>query len=347
MPISCHFGPMAADPSLPAVHALHLAALVRRWGISSAELFGPLGLREESLAEPDARLPIATVVVLVERARALTREPALGVHVGLQMRASVYGFLGFAAMSASTLREALALAIRFAPTVTDALALRLEADGDGAALVIEECADFSTARDVVVLALVLGLWQIGNALAGRELDGRVELALPLPDYAPRLAQLVPGAVPRARFGAPAHRMLLAAATLDAPLVMADPAALRLAREQCERALASLGAGDLVARVRAALPMGARGFRSLGEVAVALRVSPRTLKRRLAERGTAFSALLAEARRERALPLLRGGELSLEQVAERLGYSDVANFTRAFRQWTGTTPGAFRRARLRG
>jgi len=42
--------------------------------------------------------------------------------------------------------------------------------------------------------------------------------------------------------------------------------------------------------------------------------------------------------------LRGTQLSLERVAERLGYSDLANFTRSFRRWTGVPPGVFRAAR---
>jgi AraC-like DNA-binding protein len=76
------------------------------------------------------------------------------------------------------------------------------------------------------------------------------------------------------------------------------------------------------------------------------VSPRTLKRKLADLGTGFSELLEEQQRERALMLLRSEQLSLEDVAARVGYSDVANFTRAFRRWTGLTPGAYRRAAKR-
>lgn len=55
----------------------------------------------------------------------------------------------------------------------------------------------------------------------------------------------------------------------------------------------------------------------------------------------FSALIDAERRRRALLLLRSRELSIQQIGERLGYSDVANFTRAFRRWTGKTPSAYR------
>jgi AraC-like DNA-binding protein len=85
-----------------------------------------------------------------------------------------------------------------------------------------------------------------------------------------------------------------------------------------------------------------GFLSLDETARALGLSARTLKRRLDEEGTSFSAILDEQRRARALLLLRSPELSVDTIAERVGYSDIANFTRAFRRWTGTTPTAFRR-----
>lgn len=95
------------------------------------------------------------------------------------------------------------------------------------------------------------------------------------------------------------------------------------------------------RVRGLLKRDAEGFRSATEVAAALSLSSRTLKRKLALRDTSFSALLDDDRRDRALALLEG-DVPLQRVADLLGYSDVANFTRAFRRWTGTSPGHYRR-----
>ncbi|NUQ74283.1 MAG: AraC family transcriptional regulator [Polyangiaceae bacterium] len=326
--------------SIPAVHALHLAELIERWGVAADELFAGLGIQKDALADPAQRISIPVVEELVARARSLTGEPGLGFYLGLQMRISSHGYLGFAAMAASTVGEALELACRFAPTRTTALGLRLDVDGDTASLVIEERVPLGSAEDVIILCLLVGIRQIGDALTGRALEGFADVRFPEPEYAKRFQSRMGG---RLRFGQPAHRLVFDASVLNLPLVMADPAALRLAREQCERELDAHGfTRHFSARTRGFLSVEGGGFRSLDEVAALLHVSPRTLKRRLASEGAAFSDLLDEERRQRALLLLRSPELSLESIADLLGYSDVANFTRAFRRWTGLTPGAFRR-----
>jgi AraC-like DNA-binding protein len=331
--------PRPEEPHLPAVHALHLAEIVRRYGHAPAELYAAIGASAEALAVPDARLGVSEVEALVARARALTGEDALGVQLGFQMRVSAHGYLGFAAMTAPTVREALAAAIRFAPTRTNALALALHEKASLASLVLEERADLGTARDVVLMALVVGIWQIGNALTGKTLTGTADLAFPAPAYAARFATKAPSV----RFGQPCNQLVFDASVLDLPLAFADPVARQLAVAQCERSLDALGeSGRLIARVRELVYAQDRGFRSLEDVASALRVSSRTLKRRLSLQGVTYSDLLEVKRREVALLLLRSPSLSLDEVAEQLGYSDVANFSRAFRRWTGVAPGAYRR-----
>jgi AraC-like DNA-binding protein len=313
---------------------LHLAELAKRWNVDLLA-----GEDTGGLADPDARVEVPRYVELVERARALTGEPALGIFFGLHMRVSSHGYLGFAAMTAPTIREALDLACRFYPTRTDAFALRLTVEGDQAALIIDELADFGPARDAMVLALAIGIWQIGSAVTGKDLEGAADFAFPEPPYFERFTRFAP----RTRFGQAHNRLVFDASMLDVPLTMADPSALRLARDQCERLLAALGRDDHVAgRVRKLLFKSDGALRTLDEVASELHLSTRTLKRRLAAQGANYSTLVEEAQRERALLLLRSPDLTIDEVADRLGYSDVASFTKAFRRWTGTTPGAYRK-----
>ncbi len=328
------------DAFLPAIHALHLAELVARWGVTPSQLLAGTGLREADLADPDQTISLPVVERLVARARTLSGEPALGLLLGMQMRISAHGYLGFAAMVASTVGDALAIATRYAPTRTNALVLRVSVEGDTAALVIEERASFGSARDVVLFALIEGIRQIGQALTGRALTGSAEVAFPEPPY---FEKVRPIAGARVRFGRPENRILFDRSVLDVPLVMADPAAFRLATEQCERALTAIaGATRVSAKVRSVLARRGGLTRGLVDVARALSVSPRTLKRHLALEGTTFKVLHDEARKNEGVRLVGEGTATMEEIAERLGYSDVANFTRAFRRWTGVAPGAWRR-----
>jgi len=325
--------------SLPAGPALQLVRLVKRWNVGAERLLRGLGLREELLEEPRARLPVEVVRELLVRARELTGEPGLGFYLGLDKRITSYGYLGFAAMSSATVREALELTVRFVPAQTGAFAVRLDVEGERAALAIALQADFGSAEDVFLFNAVVSLWQMGSALTGKELRGLTELTIPEPRYYQRFVELLPDV----RFGQAENRLVFDASLLALPLVSADRAALRLAREQCEAALdALISDSGLVQRVRGLVARAGDAPGTLAQVAAALNVSPRTLKRRLAAHGVSFTELLAEARRDAAVRLLSASSLSVDAIAQRLGYSTAPNFIRAFRRWTGRTPSAFRR-----
>jgi AraC-like DNA-binding protein len=324
---------------VPGVHALHLVELAARWGVAPSDLLAGSGVSEASLSDPATRLPVPTFEGMIERARAATGEAGLGFHLGLSMRISTHGHLGFAAMTATTIRDALEIAVRFAPTRSTAISLGLECDAERAYVVIDEHCAFGSARDVIIISLIVGIWQIGNALTGQSLRGGADLAFPEPDYFARFASLTPGPV---LFDQPRHRLVFDKSILDLPLVLSDPAAQRLAQEQCERELEAIGPrAAVVAGVRERLAREDGGFHPLPRIAKKMHMSVRTLKRKLEADGTSYSALLEEQRRAKAMLLLRREDLAVEEIAARLGYSDAANFTRAFRRWTGTTPKAFR------
>lgn len=78
-----------------------------------------------------------------------------------------------------------------------------------------------------------------------------------------------------------------------------------------------------------------------DVAVMLAMSARTLARKLAGEGTSFNALLRKVNQERACNFLRHTQLPLTVIAERMGYSEAAAFTRAFTSWTGLPPSRWR------
>jgi len=95
---------------------------------------------------------------------------------------------------------------------------------------------------------------------------------------------------------------------------------------------------LRARLRGSL---SQGQATPHRMATLLGVSERTLQRRLAEHGRSFTDVLEEFRREESARLLCDRRLALTEIATRLGYAEQTSFTRAFRRWTGSTPGAWR------
>lgn len=104
------------------------------------------------------------------------------------------------------------------------------------------------------------------------------------------------------------------------------------------------ASDLLAVVQTRRDITNNPGRSstLGLVAEALGYSPRTLRRHFQQAGLSFSELRNDVRRSLAMRYLKDWSQDIADIAERLGYSDPANFTKAFRGWCGVTPGQYRR-----
>ena len=322
---------------LPAAYIKDVVDLVARWNVTPEMLLGGLPITRAELAKPATRVPAEVCSELIARAHRLTNEPALAVYLGMQMRLSSHGFLGFAAMTAGTVREAIELAVRFAATRTTLLGLAFHVEGGTASIVIDTAGALGPLREFAVVGLAVGLWQLGEHLTGQKLDGVVEVSFAAPAYLARLP--LSG---RIRFSCPVDRLVFPAALLELSLVTADPLATQLARVECERELAAMVHAGLPGRVRAALAEDPNA--SLVAVAKRLHVSTRTLKRHLAEHGTSYSTIAVDVRRQRAFLLLENRDLSIGEVATRLGYTELPNFTRAFRKWTGTTPAAYRASR---
>lgn len=83
-----------------------------------------------------------------------------------------------------------------------------------------------------------------------------------------------------------------------------------------------------------------------QIAQHLKITERTLRRRLTAEGSSYRQILDEARYERAQRILERTQINAEQLAELLGYSDASSFRQAFRRWTGMTLNEFRQRRPR-
>jgi AraC-like DNA-binding protein len=330
------------DPNKPVVPIAYprlLLELICSRGFSPEQALAGTQLSPAIFERADARLSPAQFVHLVANAWYLTKDPSIGYEFGLKTQLTAHGFLGYALMSCSNLGEAIGVGERFIRLRTVLFGLHLYEDGDQAVLEIVENYPMGLMRQFALENILVGLARAGNFLTGAGWEiGEIWFDFPEPAYYAAYKDRLP----RIRFSRGANQLRFPREILQRPLIMSDPVAAKLAVEQCERELSMLDENDdIPMRVRAVLTPGPVGYPDLDAVAGRLFMSSRTLKRRLQQHGQTFQQLLDEVRRRDAIRLLGNAGLTLEQIAYRLGYADPANFTRAFRKWTGEAPSKYR------
>lgn len=258
------------------------------------------------------------------------------------MRPGSFALMCQAALHTGTLGHALRRALRFLNVVLDEPQGRLVVQGAEAEVVLSSSSSAPRSafayRTYWLILLGLACWLIGRRIPLRQ----VEFACPAPahrvDY-------------RLFFGAPVHfdrkasRLSFDAAYLALPVIRSERAlkvflrgapANLLVRYRHDAGLA----GRLRAELRAAPPGQWPGVE---EVAARFGLSPATLRRHLKAEGQGFAALRDEVRAVAAQRLLRESDRPIATIAVELGYSEPGAFHRAFRKWTGLSPGAFRAA----
>jgi AraC-like DNA-binding protein len=272
------------------------------------------------------------------RALQLTGEPALGYEFGLRNNLTTHGFYGFGVMSQLTVGDSLEFAVRFAPLRMPGWSLRLFIEGDRAVLEARETVPFGMLRQYALDMMLLSLFTSHHPFMAAPDAAELWFDCAEPPYFARYRERLP----KVRFAAGANQIRFPAELLARPLATANAVTARLVARECEREMALLGhTEDLLERVRATLINESGRYPDLPTVAKRLYMSDRTLKRRLRQHAISFQQLLDEARKRDSIRLLEDRTLNLEEIASRLGYSASANFSRAFRKWTGLTPGAFR------
>jgi AraC-like DNA-binding protein len=348
----------AVDPlSLPASYALVLVQWLRERGQPVDDWLREAGLDPSRLQGQHAQVAGWQYGALLARAHASAAGHGLAYELGLRSQVTRHGFVGFGLISCASLREAIAFSERYFQARVPAFAHALRIEGDQAVVSLRAAVPLGPLHDLVMDMVAVELCTLFAKVRGADpahhgwtSEIHVPHAEP-DDFAAYRTRL-----PRWHFGQPEVQIRFPAALLDAPILTGDPVSMQLATERCEQELArradaahAVEGADVAraaptwrAQVQARLVCRDGRYPSLDEVASDLCVAARTLKRRLQDEGCHFQLLLEAARREDAQRLLRQPGLAVQQVADALGYTDPANFARAFSRWTGQTPSAWRR-----
>lgn len=296
-------------------------------------------------AAADAMVPVRQYNDMWSAAQALYGLPGLPTALGMAIPFGAFGAIDYLAGSAETIGALCeSLVLHFSMVSIDTR-LHHERLDDGAHVL-----EVRGVGDIPGVALEFALATLVGRLRYVTRDAFAPDAIALPAERPvedsvraRLWRVpITYAYPCASCTVPASMWALAIGSADPYL----HATLKTMAEQLElvRPRASDLEQALRIRLRDAL---AQGRADPERLAGLLGVSERTLQRRLQDIGRSFSAVVEDFRREEAARLLQDRKLHLVQIAARLGYAEQTSFTRAFRRWTGETPGAWRAARLSG
>lgn len=320
-------------------------AAVRANGGDADALVREFGLGADAETAPDVFVSIAQLRAFLAAAERAAGDPLLGVHTAPNFPRGAWGLVEFATRNAPRVRDAYARLAKYGRLLDDVVRFTFVEEG-GEGQLCQEIpgvpGGLGRHGNEFWLAALLG--ETARAIGRPLRPTRVWLAHPAPRERAVQAGLAEALGTHAlAFGAETNGFALPAADLDAPLPGADPALLLHLDAHAEQALLHTPApGGLAVHVRQRLRehLGKR-LPSVSEVARQLRMSSRTLQRRLADEGTNFQTLLDAVREEQARLYVREPQRALDEVAWLLGYSERSTFLRAFRRWTGTTPGQYR------
>jgi len=331
--------------SLPAAYLRQVAEQVRELGADVELWLARAGLTPEGLEATADELPFELFEHLIVDALSMTREPALGLFVGQRLEVQMHGVLGYAAVSSGSLREALGVLETFLRTRISLVGLTLEPAQSDVRVRIDELVPLGAVQRTVLEAVSLAIKNLLDVTArGTCRFGDVSFPFPAPSYAPLARQLFGSEV---RYGQSWAGLTLPRAALDVPLRAADPVAFREAVQICRRELELVQLdASFAGRVRRILLERQHSFPSQEIAARLLHLTPRTLHRRLVAEHTTFRQELEAVRHRLAIEHLKTGRIGLEELAYTLGYTDFANFRRAFKRWQAMPPSEYRRRHLK-
>ena len=254
---------------------------------------------------------------------------------------SDYGLLGYAMMSSATLEQAIQIAVRYHRMAGAMFELTFLVQGDEAVLRVEHLLPTGDVAQLVVEELFQSMAPLISLLIGtdhRPSSIRLNYASQVP-----LARYRAAFDCAVEFNQPFCEYRFDAAFLALPLAEADADTARICEESCRSLLDQMVIQeDIVSRISHQILRTPGEFPGLEVVAQRLSIGARTLRRRLKALGTSYQKILDDVKKELAIEYLQTTNLSVQEIADLLGYTEVTNFRRAFMKWVELSPYQYRK-----
>jgi AraC-like DNA-binding protein len=320
------------------VHGL-LSGLVAD-GHSVAVFLADADISPELLDESGSRVTYEQFLALYKSLTERLDDELLG-FLSRPLKRGSYALMLRSAISADTLEEGMR---RYASTfrlLQDDLLLEIARDGELAGFILRFVKPSIEQRIGLHEHILRTIWRtLAWLIAGKIKVARFDFAFEMPTYASSYSKVFPAAL---RFDQESSGFWFNAALLAKPIPRGE-VDLRdyLAHVQADILVPQRDLNVVSARVRDYLLRTKPQWPGLGDAAQALHMSPSTLQRRLAAEGKTFQGVKDALRRDIAIMQLNTSEVSLPDLADELGFGEDTAFQRAFRSWTGSSPGVYRR-----
>ena len=335
---------MTIATSIPVFHVVYarlLCLMLTQRGIASDALLQPCALTAAQL-DGEHAMSTTQANALVQQALKQTGQADLSLEFGMRAHLFAHGAVGLAVSTAQNVDAAVRTLAEFVSLRAPAIQIQLH-ELDGALdVIVHDRFDRQPLRQFVLSALTVLIERLFAPWVGSVIT-QMQYFFPgaAPTYAERYRSVLLGTV---HFDAPALRLRFPKAVLQVANPQSDPQAYLHAISQCRQSQAQRDPhAALLARVRAAINGQRAGGLDVAASSVAARlaISERSLFRQLHAAGWQYQKLLDAHRISEAQSLLRTSADSIARIAERLGFSDAANFSRNFRRCCGSSPRQYR------
>lgn len=312
-------------------------------GVTAAEALAGTGLAESRLHAAGTRISYRQLLAAFRNALRLSPDPAIGLRAGQRMHVTAYGLYGYALLSSPSHAASIDLGVKYHRVMGPVADIEFRRDGETAVFAYDPILCTDPAEDLY--RVLMEFHMSSHATLSTDLYGAsfrlsgVRAAYPVPPHAALVRKVFRCPV---QFGQERNELRFDASWIDRPMDYSDPITNAMAREFCEQNLLEVQrAGDVAAATHRILIEHPGQFPGIDKVAAALSMNTRTLRRRLDSEQTSYRKVLAEVRMRLAIEYLRKTQMTNEEIAARLGYSDAANFRHAFMRWTFKKPSDFR------
>lgn len=333
---------MAASSNIPFTISTALvrgiAAGVKRRGHDCETLLLRAGIAPQLLEQSSARVTADQYVALMWRVVEKLGDEAM-CQFSRPLKRGSLELIGRQALMERTMEAALQRMCQVHALLQDDVDVLLVRDGALAGIVIRPVDSRPLPNFLYEFSLRV-LWQLTAWLMGGSLKVQYfDFAFAEPDYADDYGDTFPAPL---RFGLPASAFWFDARKLSRVCSRDEQALQSFVASWPAAAIMPPRVGEGIdARVHAYLLQSRPQWAGLESIAAKLHMSAPTLQRKLAAAGTSFQAIKDELRRDIAVSRLGTSRVSFSELAADLGFADAAAFQRAFKGWTGSSPGLYR------